>query len=166
MNQNTNPKSHRLRNQQIVVRFTKKEWEILQEKRKASRQTLQAYALNALLHSRISTASEVQEIQIIGQHFGSANKQLQGACSNLNQLAKGLNKLNRILEMQTVNQQQLLSLVGLMPTQSELTTYMLTIQNWRKEMDAPWQSLRQFLARQRPMAGCGTPSNTSSATTK
>lgn len=166
MNQNINSKPRRLRNHQIVVRFTKKEWEILQEKRKASQQTLQAYALNALLHSRISSASEVQEIQIIGQHFGAANKQLQGACSNLNQMAKALNKLNRILETQTISQQQFLSLAGLMPTQSELNTYMLAIQNWKKEMDIPWQYLRRFLAHQRLTVASETPSNMSFAKTK
>ena len=166
MIQKKKSKTHRSRNNQIVVRFTDEERKVLQEKRKASRQTLQAYALNALLNSRISTASEVKEIQLIGQHFGSANKQLQGACSNLNQMAKALNKLNKIMETQTVSHQQFLSLAGLLPTQSELNTYMLTIQKWKKEMEIPWLSLRQFLAHQRPMAGSGIPSNTSSEVTK
>ncbi|MGN8792474.1 plasmid mobilization protein [Acidaminococcus fermentans] len=166
MTESIKPKPHRLRNHQIVVRFTDKEWHVLQEKRKANQQTLQAYALNALLHSRISTASEVLEIQNIGQHFGFANKQLQGACINLNQLAKALNRLNRIMETQTISQQQFLSLAGLIPTRSELDNCMLTIKNWRKEMDIPWQSLRQYLARQRPTAASGTPSSTSSEATK
>ena len=166
MTQTIKSKPHRLRNHQIVVRFTDEEWNTLQDKRKASQQTLQAYALNALLQSRISTASEVQEIRIIGQHFGSANKQLQGACTNLNQMMKALNKLNRIMEMQTISQQQFLSLAGLMPTLSELNTCMLAIQDWRKEMDIPWQSLRRFLAHQRPTVDYGTPSNTSFEATK
>ena len=160
------PKPHRLRNHQIVVRFTDKEWHILREKRKASQQTLQAYALNALLHSRISTASEVEEIQMISHHFEYANQQLRGACSNLNQLAKALNRLNRIIETQTISQQQFLSLAGLIPTRSEIDNCILTIQDWRKEMDIPWQCLRQFLARQRPTAASGTPSSTSSEATK
>ena len=166
MIQNKKSKSHRSRNRQIVVRFTDEELNVLHDKCKTSQQTLQAYALDALLHSRISTASEIQEIQMIGQHFGSANKQLQGACSNLNQMAKALNKLNRIMETQTISQQQFLSLAGLLLTQSELNTYMLTIQKWKKEMEIPWLSLRQFLALQKPMAGCGTSSNTSSEATK
>ncbi|WP_302451255.1 plasmid mobilization protein [Acidaminococcus fermentans] len=166
MNQTVNPKTHRLRNHQALVRFTDEEWNDLQGKLKASQQTLQAYVLNALLHSRISTASEVREIQMIGHHFDSANQQLRGACSNLNQLAKALNRLNRIMETQTVNQQQFLSLVGLIPTRSEIDNCMLTIQNWRKEMEIPWQCLRQFLAHQRPTVASGTPSSTSFEGTK
>lgn len=166
MNQIVNPKPHRLRNHQALVRFTDEEWDNLQSKLAVSQQTLQAYALNALLHSRISTASEVQEIQIISHHFGDANQQLRGVCSNLNQMAKALNRLNRIMETQTVSQQQFLSLAGLIPTRPELDNCMLTIQNWRKEMEIPWQSLRQYLARQRPTVGSGTPSSTSSETTK
>lgn len=166
MNQTLNPKPHRLRNHQALVRFTNEEWNNLQGKLAASQQTLQAYVLNALLHSRISTASEVEEIQMIGHHFGAANQQLRGACSNLNQMTKALNRLNRIMETQTISQQQFLSLAGLIPTRSELDNCMLTLQNWRKEMDIPWQSLRQYLAHQRPMAGSGTPSNTSCARTK
>lgn len=166
MNQTVNQKPHRLRNHQAPVRFTEEEWNDLQVKLKASQQTLQAYVLNALLHSRVSTASEIREIQMIGHHFDFANQQLRGACSNLNQLAKALNRLNRIMETQTVSQQQFLSLAGLIPTRSELDNCMLTIQNWRKEMDIPWQSLRQYLARQRPTAASGTPSSTSFETTK
>lgn len=166
MNQIVNPKPHRLRNHQALIRFTEEEWNDLQIKLAVSQQTLQAYVLNALLHSRISTASEIQEIQMIGHHFGAANQQLQGACSNLNQMAKALNRLNRIMETQTVSQQQFLSLAGLIPTRSEIDNCMLTIQNWRKEMDIPWQCLRQFLARQRPTAASGTPSSTSSEATK
>lgn len=166
MSQTLNQKPHRLRNRQAPIRFTEEEWNDLQVKLKASQQTLQAYALNALLHSRISTASEVQEIQIISHHFGDANQQLRGVCSNLNQMAKAMNRLNRIMETQTVSQQQFLSLAGLIPTRSELDSCMLTIQNWRKEMEIPWQSLRQFLALQRPMVGSGTPSSTSSEATK
>lgn len=166
MSQTLNQKPHRLRNRQAPIRFTEEEWNDLQVKLKASQQTLQAYVLNALLHSRISTVSEVREIQMIGHHFDFANQQLRGACSNLNQLAKALNRLNRIMETQTVSQQQFLSLAGLIPTRSELDNCMLTIQNWRKEMDIPWQSLRQYLARQRPTVGSGTPSNTSCARTK
>lgn len=166
MNQTLNPKPHRLRNHQALVRFTDEEWDDLQSKLAASQQTLQAYVLNALLHSRISTASEVQEIQMIGHYFDSANLQLRGACSNLNQLAKALNKLNRIMETQTVSQQQFLSLAGLIPTRSELDNCMQIIQNWKKEMEIPWLCLRQFLARQRPTAASGTPSSTSSEGTK
>lgn len=166
MNQILNPKPHRLRNHNALVRFTDEEWNDLQGKLKASQQTLQAYVLNALLHSRISTAGEVREIQMIGHHFDFANQQLRGACSNLNQLAKALNKLNRIIETQTVSQQQFLSLAGLIPTRSELDNCILTIQNWRKEMEIPWLCLRQFLARQRPTAASGTPSSTSSEGTK
>ena len=150
MNQTLNPKPHRLRNHKALVRFTDEEWDNLQSKLAVSQQTLQAYALNALLHSRISTASEVREIQIISHHFDSANQQLRGACSNLNQ----------------ISQQQFLSLAGLIPTRSEIDNCILTIQDWRKEMDIPWQCLRQFLARQRPTAASGTPSSTSSEATK
>lgn len=166
MNQTLNQKPHRLRNHNALVRFTDEEWDDLQSKLAVSQQTLQAYVLNALLHSRISTVSEVREIQMIGHHFDFANQQLRGACSNLNQLAKALNRLNRIMETQTVSHQQFLSLAGLIPTRSELDNCMLTIQNWRKEMDIPWQSLRQYLARQRPTVGSGTPSSTSSEATK
>lgn len=166
MNQTVNQKPHRLRNHQAPVRFTEEEWNDLQVKLKASQQTLQAYVLNALLHSRISTASEIQEIQSIGHHFGAANQQMRGACSNLNQMTRALNKLNRIMETQTVSQQQFLSLARLIPTHTELAECMLAIQNWRKEMDIPWQSLRQYLARQRPTAASGTPSSTSFETTK
>lgn len=166
MNQTLNQKPHRLRNHNALVRFTDEEWDDLQSKLAVSQQTLQAYVLNALLHSRISTVSEVREIQMIGHHFDFANQQLRGACSNLNQLAKALNRLNRIMETQTVSQQQFLSLAGLIPTRSELDNCMLTIQNWRKEMDIPWQCLRQYLARQRPTVGSGTLSNTSCARTK
>ena len=166
MNQTLNPKPHRLRNHQAPIRFTDEEWDDLQSKLAASQQTLQAYVLNALLHSRISTASEVREIQMIGHHFDSANQQLRGACSNLNQLAKALNRLNRIMETQMVSQQQFLSLAGLIPTRSEIDNCMLAIQNWRKEMAIPWQSLRQYLARQRPTVGSVTPSSTSFEGTK
>ncbi len=166
MNQTVNPKPHRLRSHQALIRFTDEEWNDLQGKLAASQQTLQSYVLNALLDSRISTADEIREIQSIGHHFGTANQQLRGACSNLNQLAKALNRLNRIMETQTVSQQQFLSLSGLSPTRTELADCMLTIQNWRKEMDIPWQSLRQYLARQRPTAGSETPSITSFETTK
>lgn len=166
MNQTLNPKPHRLRNHQALVRFTDEEWNDLQGKLTASQQTLQSYVLNALLYSRISTASEVEEIQMISHHFGDANQQLRGACSNLNQMAKALNRLNRIMETQTISQQQFLSLAGLIPTRSELNNCMLAIQNWRKEMDIPWRCLRQYLAHQRPMAGSGTPSNTSCERTK
>ncbi|WP_337799071.1 plasmid mobilization protein [Acidaminococcus timonensis] len=166
MNQTLNQKPHRLRNHNALVRFTDEEWDDLQSKLAVSQQTLQAYVLNALLHSRISTVSEVREIQMIGHHFDFANQQLRGACSNLNQLAKALNRLNRIIETQTISQQQFLSLAGLIPTHTELNNCILTIQSWRKEMDIPWQCLRQYLALQRPMAGSGTPSNTSCERTK
>ena len=135
MNKTQNPKPQRLRNHQAVIRFADDEWDEFQSRVKATQQTQQAYILNALLHSRISTASEIQEIQQIGHKFGDTN-------------------------------QQLLSLVGPLPTTSNLNTCILAIQNWRKEMELPWQCLRQYLAHQRPTAGSGTPSNTSSAATK
>ncbi len=165
MNKTQNPKPQRLRNHQAVIRFADDEWDEFQSRVKATQQTQQAYILNALLHSRISTASEIQEIQQIGHKFGDTNQQLRGACTNLNQMVKGLNRLKLIMETQPVSQ-QLLSLVGPLPTTSNLNTCILAIQNWRKEMELPWQCLRQYLAHQRPTAGSGTPSNTSSAATK
>lgn len=121
----------RRRDKSITVRMTKEEYNRLQEKLVQTGQTQQAFVVNAIDGAMITTPAMALELKKINVTMSELLKQLRGMATNINQLA---HKANGYMEL---------------PTVEKLEQIDDEIGEFREEASNIWQSIRQFLSRQR-----------------
>lgn len=159
-------KPNRNRKHSICVRMNDDEYNELQGKLQESGQTMQSYVNNAIYGGVIATPEEVKILQELNRKFENASRQFRGTATNLNQISHNINLLIRLLQDEEPDKMKIEKLIRALPKQQDIQTVAYDVQDYRRDIDEIWQSLRQFAGRQKIMPDSGTQSNTSSETTK
>lgn len=121
----------RKRNRTISIRVSEQEYETIQKKIQATKQTQQSFILNAIEEAAILTAKDSKLLKDISMQLADLLKQIKGIAVNINQLAYKANAYGEV------------------PTERQLEEYSLQTEKLRKEADAIWQLIRQSISRQR-----------------
>ena len=121
----------RKRNRTISIRVTEQEYEAIQKKIQATKQTQQSFILNAIEGTAILTANDSKQLKDISTQLADLLKQIKGIAVNINQLAYKANAYGEI------------------PTERQLREYSTQTETLRKETDAIWRLIRQSISRQR-----------------
>lgn len=121
----------RKRNRTISIRVSEQEYEAIQKKIQATKQTQQSFILNAIEGATILTAKDSKLLKDISMQLADLLKQIKGIAVNINQLAYKANAYGEI------------------PTERQLREYGTQTEALRRETDAIWQLIRQSISRQR-----------------
>ena len=121
----------RKRNNTVTVRVSDEELRIINERISLSGLTEQSYLINALMGARISTKEEVALWKDVNAKIADIQVKLRGIGTNINQMAHRANAEN------------------VLPLEQRLIEIGVTLENIRRECEAPWQSLRYLIAQQK-----------------
>ncbi len=121
----------RKRNRTISIRVSEQEYEVIQKKIQASKQTQQSFIINAIEGAAILTAKDNKLLKDISVQLADLLKQIKGIAVNTNQLAYKANAYGEI------------------PTARQLEEYSFQTEKLRKEADAIWRLIRQSISRQK-----------------
>ena len=121
----------RKRNNTVTVRVSDEELRIINERISLSGLTKQSYLINALMGARISTKEEVALWKDVNAKIADIQVKLRGIGTNINQMAHRANAEN------------------VLPLEQRLIEIGVTLENIRRECEAPWQSLRYLIAQQK-----------------
>lgn len=121
----------RKRNRTISIRVSEQEYETIQKKIQATKQTQQSFILNAIEGAAILTAKDSKLLKGINMQLADLLKQIKGIAVNINQMAYKANAYGEI------------------PTARQLEEYSLQTEKLRREADAIWRLIRQSISRQR-----------------
>ena len=121
----------RKRNRTISIRVSEQEYESIQKKIQATKQTQQSFILNAIEGATILTAADSKLLKDINMQLSDLLKQIKGVAVNINQLAYKANAYGEI------------------PTERQLREYSTQTETLRKEADTIWRLIRQLISRQR-----------------
>ena len=121
----------RKRNNTVTVRVSDEELRIINERISLSGLTKQSYLINALMGARISTKEKVALWKDVNAKIADIQVKLRGIGTNINQMAHRANAEN------------------VLPLEQRLIEIGVTIENIRRECEAPWQSLRYLIAQQK-----------------
>ena len=124
----------RKRNIAVTVRMNESEYSTLQNKVEDSGLTQQAYIINAIKETPIVPSDEIAIQKEISKTFAEQVRQLRGLATNINQMAHIANGQ------------------GYLPTLHELEKASECVNNYRKESEKIWQSIRSSINQQNPMA--------------
>lgn len=157
---------HRNRSHCVSIRMNDAEYEELQKKVKESGQSVQSFIINAICDGTIATPEEVQEMLHISRQLEEATRQFRGVATNLNQQTHDLNLFCSILQDKKPDVEKMQRLRKSIPTPEDLQAVASGCLKYRREIESLWQSLRQYMGRQKVMPDSETQSNTSSEMTK
>lgn len=121
----------RKRNRTISIRVSEQEYESIQKKLQATKQTRQSFILNAIEGAAILTAKDSKLLKDISMQLADLLKQVKGIAVNINQLAYKANAYGEI------------------PTEKQIREYGTQTEVLRREADAIWQLIRRSISRQR-----------------
>lgn len=121
----------RKRNRTISIRVSEQEYESIQKKIQATKQTQQSFILNAIEGAAILTAKDSKLLKDISMQLADLLKQVKGMAVNINQLAYKANAYGEI------------------PAERQLKEYGTQVEALRREADAIWRLIRQSISRQR-----------------
>ena len=121
----------RKRNRTISIRVSEQEYESIQKKIQATKQTQQSFILNAIEGAAILTAKDSKLLKDISLQLADLLKQVKGIAVNINQLAYKANAYGKI------------------PTEKQIREYGTQTEVLRREADAIWQLIRRSISRQR-----------------
>ena len=121
----------RKRNRTISIRVSEQEYESIQKKIQATKQTQQSFILNAIEGAAILTAKDSKLLKDISLQLADLLKQIKGIAVNINQMAYKANAYGEI------------------PAARQLEEYSLQTEKLRKEADAIVRLIRQSISRQR-----------------
>ena len=86
----------RKRNYTVTVRMNKVEYELLQRKVRESGRTQQAVVIAAIAELKIASTEEIKELKRLNELLAEILRQLRGAASNINQIARRVNATGTI----------------------------------------------------------------------
>ena len=121
----------RKRNRTISIRVSEQEYESIQKKIQATKQTQQSFILNAIEGAAILTAKDSKLLKDISMQLADLLKQIKGIAVNINQLAYKANAY------------------GELSAERQLKEYSLQTEKLRKEADEIWRLIRQSISQQR-----------------
>ena len=131
----------RNRDIQIKFRMNEEEYQSLQKKIKESGQTQQSFIVNALAGAMIAPKEEIDVLKNLNIKFAEIIRQVKGMATNVNQMAHVANG------------------IGSLPTEYRLRNLAETIEQFRKECEKVWQSIRQLISQQNHMGQLETALN-------
>lgn len=120
----------RKRNCTVTIRMNKAEYELLQRKVRQSGRTQQAVVIAAIAGLKIASAEEIKELKRLNELLAEILRQLRGAASNINQIARRMNS------------------DGFIPRGDYLTKINENIIHYRRECEEIWQLIRQLISGQ------------------
>lgn len=118
----------RRRNKAVTIRMSEAEYDDLQNKVKESGLSQQAYVINAIHGSTITSAEEIDALKEFSRIFADQDRQMRGMATNVNQMARVANGQ------------------GLLPTATKLDEISDQIFDYRKEHDKAWLSIRSSIS--------------------
>lgn len=142
-------KPNRTRTHNVCIRMNDEEYQLLQQRLNDSGQTQQSYIVNAVTDSTIASAEEIQELRHLGKQLEESSKLFRISATNLNQVARNSNLLIEILQDENPDMLKVNNLLESLPDQVFIEGVADDAREYRKEVEAIWQSLRQFVARQK-----------------
>ena len=120
----------RKRNYTVTVRMNKAEHDLLQKKVRESGRTQQAVVIAAIADLKITSAEEIKELKKMNELLAEILRQLRGAASNINQIARRMNT------------------DGFIPRRDYLEYINKNIIQYRKECEEIWRLIRQLISGQ------------------
>ena len=124
----------RSRKNVVSIRMNDAEYEMLKAKVKEAGISQQSFIISAISGASIASADEVAVQKEISRSLSDLVRQIRGLAANVNQLAR------------TANRQRAL------PTLDVLAKIHEEIQNYRKDCEDIWLSIRSSINRQRATA--------------
>ena len=121
----------RKRNRTISIRVSEQEYESIQKKIQATKQTQQSFILNAIEGAAILTAKDSKLLKDISMQLADLLEQVKGMAVNINQLAYKANAYGEIR------------------TERQLKEYGTQTEALRREAATIWQLIRQSISRLR-----------------
>lgn len=121
----------RKRNRTISIRVSEQEYESIQKKIQATKQTQQSFILNVIEGAAILTAKDSKLLKDISMQLADLLEQVKGMAVNINQLAYKANAYGEIR------------------TERQLKEYGTQTEALRREAATIWQLIRQSISRQR-----------------
>ncbi|MCR5099010.1 MAG: MobC family plasmid mobilization relaxosome protein [Lachnospiraceae bacterium] len=125
----------RKRNRSVTIRMTDHEYCTLKNKVTASGLSMQTFVNASISGSTITSSDELAVEKAISQNLYDLLRQLRGMATNINQMAHVANGQ------------------GILPIQSQLNSIYEEINNYRKDSESIWQSIRRSISHQKPMEG-------------
>lgn len=120
----------RKRNYTVTVRMNKVEYELLQRKVRESGRTQQAVVIAAIAELKIASTEEIKELKRLNELLAEILRQLKGAASNINQIARRMNS------------------DGFVPRGDYLTKINENIIQYRRECEDIWRLIRRLISGQ------------------
>ena len=125
-----NRKPKRKRDKVVAIRMSKDEYAAFLNKVDDSGLTQQAFILSAINGTTITPSDEIAVQKEISKTFSNLVSQLRGLATNVNQMAHVANGQ------------------GILPTTKQLIETSVEINDYRKECEELWQSIRSSINRQ------------------
>lgn len=120
----------RKRNYTVTVRMNKAEHELLQRKVRESGRTQQAVVIAAIADLKVVSEEEIKELKKLNELLAEMLRQLRGAASNINQIARKMNT------------------DGFIPRSDYMVYLNKNIIQYRKECEDIWRLIRQLISGQ------------------
>lgn len=120
----------RKRNYTVTVRMNKVEYELLQRKVRESGRTQQAVVIATIAELKIASTEEIKELKRLNELLAEILRQLKGAASNINQIARRMNS------------------DGFVPRGDYLTKIKKNIIQYRRECEDIWRLIRRLISGQ------------------
>lgn len=124
-------KVKRRRNRAVTIRMSESEYTDFMNKVKESGLSQQTYFINAVRAAAITPSDEIKVLKEISKTFANLERQLRGLATNVNQMAHVANGS------------------GVLPTENDLDRVSDQLNNYRKESESVWQSIRSLIGQQR-----------------
>lgn len=124
-------KVKRRRNRAVTIRMSESEYNDFMNKVKESGLSQQTYFINAVRGAAITPSDEINVLKEISKTFANLERQLRGLATNVNQMAHVANGS------------------GVLPTENDLDRVSDQLNNYRKESESVWQSIRSLIGQQR-----------------
>lgn len=121
----------RKRNNTVTVRVSDEKLKVINERISLSGMTKQSYLINSLMGAKTVSKEEVALWKDVNARIADIQLKLRGIGTNINQMARRANAEN------------------VLPLEQRLIEIGVTIENIRRECEAPWQSLRYLIAQQK-----------------
>ena len=126
-----NKTATRRRNKSVTFRMNEAEYKAFTDKLKETGLTQQAFLMNAVQQSVNLSEDGLREMKDLNLGYADLLRQIKGMANNINQMARWANT------------------TGVLPTEWQLYEISCQIEDFRKESEEIWQSIRSLTTRQK-----------------